>query len=375
MTPERWQQVGELYSAASELPAETRGAFLRDACGGDEALRAEVETLLASGPAAGAFLNAGAMADAAAMLTEAASDSLLGRKLGRYTVLALVGAGGMGEVYRAHDSRLHRDVAVKVLAALTTESETARQRFDREAQAVAALSHPNIRSLYDIGEADGRVYAVMEFLDGETLRARLARGPLASRKAIETGAAVADGLAAAHARGIVHRDLKPENIFITAGGQAKVLDFGLAKTREPVDASSRTLPGTILGTASYMSPEQVSGHTVDARSDIFSLGCVLYEMASGRRAFARKTSVETMTAILNDDAPDLPADGGGLRRIVAHCLEKQPEARFQSAQDLAFALRSLLSSTAPEKTVSAPGHRFVWPAIAAVFLVTTLALW
>src|SRR5262249_48546434 len=141
------------------------------------------------------------------------------------------------------------------------------------------------------------------------------------------------------------------------------------------DASSRTLPGTILGTASYMSPEQVSGHTVDARSDIFSLGCVLYEMASGRRAFARKTSVETMTAILNDDAPDLPADGGGLRRIVAHCLEKQPEARFQSAQDLAFALRSLLSSTAPEKTVSAPGHRFVWPAIAAVFLVTTLALW
>src|SRR5262249_8376135 len=322
-----------------------------------------------------AFMNAGAIADAARLLADPGAESPVGTSLDHYELVAIVGAGGMGEVYRAHDPRLNRDVAIKVLDALATQSDSARRRFHREAQAVAALSHPNIRSLYDIGEADGRVYAVMEFLDGETLRARLARGPLASRKAIETGAAIADGLAAAHACGIVHRDLKPENIFITAGGHAKVLDFGLAKTREPVDAGSRTLPGTILGTASYMSPEQVSGHTVDARSDIFSLGCVLYEMASGRRAFARKTSVETMTAILNDDAPDLPAGGGDLRRIVAHCLEKQPEARFQSAQDLAFALRSLLGSTAPEKTVSAPGHRFVWPAIAAVFLIPTLALW
>ena len=346
VTPDRWEQIGRFYAAASELPAEDRAAFLRDACRDDPTLREEVESLLASGTAAGAFLNAGAMVDAAAMLAEESNDSLVGRSLGHYKVLSLVGSGGMGEVYRARDSRLNRDVAVKVLPALTTQSESSRKRFHREAQAVAALSHPNIRALYDVGEADGRVYAVMELLEGETLRARLARGPLPSRKAMEIGAAIADGLAAAHATGIVHRDLKPENVFITAAGHVKMLDFGLAKMQEPIvaHASSESVPGVILGTAGYMSPEQASGKQVDARSDIFSLGCVLYEMVSGRRAFERRTIAETLTAILNDEPPELASESGDLRRIVAHCLEKQPDARLQSAQDLAFHLRGLLNS-------------------------------
>ena len=358
MTPERWEQIGRLYEAASELPAERRADFLRNACRDDHTLREEVESLLASGTAAGEFLGAGALADAATMLADDRGDTLVGRSLGHYRIVSLVGAGGMGEVYRAHDSRLGRDVAVKVLSSLAIQNDSARRRFHREAQAVAALSHPNIRSLYDVGEADGRVYAVMEFLDGETLRTRLSRGPLRSRKVMETAAAIAEGLAAAQARGIVHRDLKPENIFITAGGHVKVLDFGLAKMQEPVDAhaGSETVPGDILGTVGYMSPEQVSGKEVDARSDIFSLGCVLYEMVSGRRAFERKTGAETMTAVLNDEPPELASVTGDLRRIVAHCLEKQPDARFQSAQDLAFHLRGLLNSADLQDSRAALGR-------------------
>jgi eukaryotic-like serine/threonine-protein kinase len=359
VTAERWEQIGRLYEAASELPEERRAAFLRDACRDDDALREEVESLLANGVAAGEFLNAGAMLDAAKVLADDSLDPLVGRSLGHYAVISLLGAGGMGEVYKARDARLGRDVAVKVLPALATGSDSARLRFMREAKAVAALSHPNIRSLYDVGEADGRVYAVMELLEGETLRARIARGPLSSRKATEMSAAIAEGVAAAHARGIVHRDLKPENVFITAGGHVKVLDFGLAKMPDPVDphASAQTTTGVIPGTVGYMSPEQVSAGDADARSDIFSLGCVLHEMVSGRRPFERKTAAETMTAILNEDPPELEAASSDLRRIVAHCLEKQPEARFQSAQDLAFQLRGLLNSADLQDSRAALGRR------------------
>ena len=383
VTPERWEQIGRLYAAASELPSESRAAFLRDACGDDDALRAELESLLASGAAAGEFLIAGALSDAAMTLAEDSTDSLIGTSLGHYKVVSQVGAGGMGEVYQAHDSRLGRDVAVKVLPALATGSESARRQFHREAQAVAALSHPNIRSLYDVGEADGRVYAVMELLDGETLRARLARGPLPSRKAMHMGAMIADGLAAAHARGIVHRDLKPENIFITTAGHVKVLDFGLAKIPAPVDphTNTQTGPGVIVGTAGYMSPEQVSGEEVDARSDIFSLGCVLYEMVSGRRAFERQTITETLTAIRNDEPPELSSDSGDLRRIVAHCLEKQPEARFQSAQDLGFQLRGLLETgdARTSRAGNGPGapRGALWliaGIVSAIFLVVAAAV-
>jgi len=383
VTPDRWERIGRLYSAASELPAEARAGFLRDACGDDHALRGELESLLASNAAAGQFLNVGAISDAAKLLAQERAETLVGTRLGCYDIVSRIGSGGMGEVYRARDSRLARDVAVKVLPALAIESDTARKRFHREAQAVAALSHPNIRALYDVGEADGRVYAVMELLDGETLRARLVRGALPSRKAMQMGAAIADGLAAAHARGIVHRDLKPENIFITTAAHVKVLDFGLAKMPNAVDshANEQTIPGVILGTAGYMSPEQVSGAEVDARSDIFSLGCVLFEMTGGRRAFERPTIAETLTAILNDEPPELSSDNGALRRIVAHCLEKQPEARFQSAQDLAFQLRGLLESGDAQTLPAANGRgalrRVLWliaGTVSAICLVVAAAV-
>jgi Tol biopolymer transport system component len=377
MTPEKWEHIGRLYAAASALPAEARSDFLQRACEGDPALREELESLLASDAVAGDFLAAGALSDAAKLLAEDTVNSLAGGTLGHYEIRSLLGSGGMGEVYRAHDSRLGRDVAIKVLPDFASQNDSARMRFHNEAQAVAGLSHPNIRSLFDVGEADGRVYAVMELLEGETLRARLVRGPLSPRKATEIGALIADGVAAAHARGVVHRDLKPENVFITDSGQVKVLDFGLAKMQKPLEAQAiaETESGVILGTASYMSPEQVAAKEVDAHSDIFSLGCILYEMVSGRRAFERKTGAETMAAILNDEPPEPPSVGGDLRRIIARCLEKQPDARFQSAQDLAFHLRTLLNSTNAEAPARPRGERrLLWAGVPALLLVATLVV-
>jgi serine/threonine protein kinase len=228
-----------------------------------------------------------------------------GRHLGPYEIVAPLGAGGMGEVYRAQDSRLGRDVAIKVLPAAVSESPDALARFEREARAVALLSHPNILTLHDFGKSDGVSYAVLEFLDGETLRERLAAGALSLRKAVEIGVQIARGLAAAHGKGITHRDLKPENVFLTRDGQVKILDFGLARHAEgstldrpdSLTLPPATEPGVILGTVGYMSPEQVRGGGSDYRSDIFALGCVLYEMVTGRRAFQRETAAETMTAI------------------------------------------------------------------------------
>lgn len=382
VTPERWEEVDKLFEEASAVPPHTRGAFLRHACGEDHLLREEVESLLASESDAGDFLNAGALWDAAKMLAEDAVESLVGKRLGDYEVVSLIGSGGMGEVYRAHDARLGRDVALKVLPTMAAQSDSARKQFHREAQAVAVLSHPNIRSLYDVGEADGRVYAVMELLDGETLRTRLARGPLPYHKAIEIAAAIAAALAAAHARGIVHRDLKPENIFITASGYVKVLDFGLAKMQQPLETNATMLgtQGILAGTPGYMSPEQVSGKDVDARSDLFSLGCVLYELASGRRAFERKTVAETMAAILNDEPPTSEAVGVDLGRVIAHCLEKHPDGRFQSAQDLAFHLESLLHSARPQNTRADLGRlggrsRRRWLISASIVPAVALAAW
>jgi eukaryotic-like serine/threonine-protein kinase len=286
-----------------------------------------------------------------------------GSKLGPYEILTFIGAGGMGEVYRARDSRLGRDVALKVLPASFAADAERLRRFEQEARAVAALSHPNILAVHDIGQHDGTPFLVSELLEGESLRNMLVRGVLPHRKAIDYAVQIAHGLSAAHGKDIAHRDLKPDNIFITREGRVKILDFGLAKTvQKPAvhgqDAGIATMTavapatdvGTVLGTAGYMSPEQVRGVAVDCRTDIFSFGAVLYEMLSGKRAFKRDTAADTMAAILNDDLPELleserqipPA----LDRIVRHCLEKAPEHRFQSARDLAFDLESITSLTA-----------------------------
>ena len=290
-------------------------------------------------------------------------------QLGPYRIVGPLGAGGMGEVYKARDVKLDRDVAIKVLPAHMAADETARARFEREAKAIAALSHPNILAIHDFGLHDGVAYAVTELLQGETLRERLAGGMLPLRKVLQVGADIADGLAAAHEKGIVHRDLKPENIFVTSDGRVKILDFGLARQIDPgaplesETSDGRTVlgktePGTVMGTVGYMSPEQVAGRSADHRADIFSLGSVLYEMASGQRAFLRDTPAETMTAILRDDPPEMSREAGArpaaFDGVVRHCLEKRPEERFQSARDLAFALRSLLgSSTSGENSSSA----------------------
>ncbi len=304
-----------------------------------------------------------------------------GTRLGSYEIVSALGAGGMGEVYRARDKRLNRDVALKVLPELFATDPDRLARFEREAQAVAALSHPNILGIHDYGVEGTRAYAVMELLEGETLRERLASGPLPPRKAIDHGVQIARGLAAAHDKGIIHRDLKPENIVVTHDGLVKILDFGLARQAPAADGATvaqDTAPGTVMGTVGYMSPEQVRGEPVDARSDLFALGSVLYEMLTGRRAFARDTTAETMTAILRDDPPELAQARAdlppALDRIVRHCLEKNRFERFQTARDVAFALETLSgSSTSIVAPVRQTGGRWI-RAAAAVAIVGAVLL-
>ncbi|UCC31153.1 MAG: protein kinase, partial [Phycisphaerales bacterium] len=320
-----------------------------------------------------------------------------GEHLGPYEIVAPLGAGGMGEVYRAKDTRLDREVAVKVLPAHLSGDPNALTRFEREAKAVAALSHPNILAIHDVGTAGRTSFVVMELLEGETLRERVRRSPIPWRKAVEYSIAMADGLAAAHAKGIIHRDLKPENIFLTKDGMVKILDFGLARMmpdtgavppEKQADTPTMTLdtrPGTVLGTVNYMSPEQISGRATDARTDVFSFGCVLYEMVTGSRAFMGKSVAETTTAILRDE-PTPMADSGHvvpveLDREIARCLEKKPELRIQSARDLAFNLRDLLSDSGlskPTAAYTAPrmramlGLQLIVGVVAIVALLLTL---
>jgi eukaryotic-like serine/threonine-protein kinase len=278
-----------------------------------------------------------------------------GTKLGPYQIEGFLGAGGMGEVYRAHDSRVGRDVAVKILPPAVTADASALARFEREARAVAMLSHPNIVALYEFGASDGMTYAVMELLEGESLRSRLASGPLAPRKTVEIAAQIARGLAAAHDKHIAHRDLKPENVFIATDGNVKILDFGLARQTSELLPGSETAPtaavtgpGIVLGTVGYMAPEQVRGERSDHRADIFALGCIVHEMLTGHRAFERGTAAETMTAILREEpSPPLSTVSGvplAVERILNRCLEKRPEERFQSARDLTFAVESSLDA-------------------------------
>jgi len=315
-----------------------------------------------------------------------------GTQIGPYKILGPLGAGGMGEVYRAHDGRLGRDVALKVLPEKFAGDPERLVRFEREARAVAGLAHPNILVLHDFGAERGLAFAVTELLEGQTLRKCLAGVALPWRKAGELAVAIADGMAAAHAKGIVHRDLKPENVFITADERIKILDFGLAKLLNedlPADnvetqASNLTKTGTILGTAPYMSPEQLRGEEVDARSDIFSFGCILYEMLAGKRPFTGKTHADMCGAILHSDPPDQAETGKNvpveLERLIRRCLEKNPEARFQSARDLAFALRGIGTPAVEPQAAPPPARPYVnWlltvPCILVAALMVAAILW
>ena len=317
---------------------------------------------------------------------------MIGSDLGPYHILAKLGEGGMGEVYRARDPRLDREVAIKVLPASLATDAASLARFEREAMSIAKLSHPNILAIHEFGRHDGIVYVVTELVIGDTLRARLERGPLLVRRALAYAVQIARGMAAAHARGIIHRDLKPDNVMITGDDQVRILDFGLAKPIDVPDtdmtrAGVRTSAGTVLGTFGYMAPEQVRGLPLDHRADIFAFGAMLYEMLSGERAFAGATAADTMTAVLTKDPADLDtarlAISPGLDRLVRRCLEKAPDLRFQSANDLAFALETLAqptSSGAPDMRPLAPPARRAWArllpwGVAALALLLAAASW
>src|SRR5262245_31363193 len=318
-------------------------------------------------------------------------------RLGPYEIIASIGAGGMGEVYHARDTRLGRDVAIKVLPASFSDDPERLHRFQQEACAASALNHPNILSIFDVGTHDSSSYVVSELLEGQTLRQRLSGTALPQRKAIDYALQIVHGLAAAHEKGIVHRDLKPDNLFITNDGRVKILDFGLAKLTGAGNSELSqtgiptrrvdTDPGKVMGTVGYMSPEQVKGRSVDHRSDIFSFGAILYEMLSGRRAFHGESAAETMSAILREDPPDLSETNQrispALERLVNHCLEKNPEERFHSASDLAFALEALSGSaptSAQTTVVSAITARrltrreLIFASVAAVAIVALVAV-
>src|SRR5436305_6551923 len=316
-----------------------------------------------------------------------------GTKLGPYEIQSTLGAGGMGEVYRARDTRLQRDVALKILPESFAREGDRLHRFEQEARAVAALNHPNILAIFDTGQDNGSPYLVSELLEGETLRAVLDAGVLPQRRTIEYGVQIAQGLAAAHDKAIVHRDLKPENIFVNKDGRIKILDFGLAKLAQKASAaaaddgitltSSHTAAGMVMGTASYMAPEQVRGEAADPRTDIFAFGAVLYEMASGKRVFRREATAETMTAVLKEDPPELNDAGypisPALDRIVRRCLEKTPDQRFQSSKDLSFALGALsgTDSSAARRVTSSPRKLplLLWASVAAALLLAIGITW
>jgi hypothetical protein len=308
----------------------------------------------------------------------------VGSWLGPYEILSPLGAGGMGEVYKARDTRLERTVAIKVLPDRVSSDAAALTRFEREAKVVAMLSHPNILAIHDVGSEGGVVYAVTELLEGQTLGELLATGPLAPRRIVSISREMAEGLAAAHARGVVHRDLKPENVFVTKDGHVKILDFGLAGdvvalgengTSAPTEGRL-TEPGAVMGTVGYMSPEQVRGQALDHRSDVFSFGAILYEMLSGRRAFKKPTAAETMTAVLNEEPPELPPMSGAvssLQHVARRCLEKSPESRFQDSRDLVFALEMAsegLGGSGAQPAASEPkARRWTLPAMLGFVVV------
>ena len=359
MEAERWKQVDELLQSALQVPFEQRDEFLRQACAGDAGLEQEVRSLLASDQSAGGFLQGPAIKDAAQMIAlseaQSRSSALFGQTISHYRVLRRLGSGGMGAVYEAEDVRLGRHVALKLLLESQATSSKALQRFEQEARAISSLNHPNICTLYEVEEYDGKPVIVMELLEGQTLKERMRAGRVSLKELLEWGIDVADALDAAHASGLVHRDIKPANLFIGSRGRIKVLDFGLAKLTTTLPGTARleedslTSLGVIPGTTPYMSPEQVRGDELDGRTDVFSLGAVLYEMATGRRAFGEKNIPLTMEAVLNRQPvspreidPELPPE---LEGIINKALAKDRELRYQAAADLRTDLNQLKHDT------------------------------
>ena len=375
MTPDRWQTIERLYHATLERSASERDGFLADACQGDEALRTEVASLIAHGLDAPAVLDAQPSRELRAALTRrfdeqpAVPGRYLGRQFGPYALQALLAAGGMGEVYRAADTRLNRTVAIKILL-----HDPERRELAREAEIVSSLNHPHICTIHDIGSEDGVDYIVMEYLEGDTLQQRLSRGAIPLGRAIEYCAQIVDALDKSHRRGIVHRDIKPANVMLTPAG-VKVLDFGIA-TR-----LGRSDPRPAVATPAYGSPEQLAGHPVDARTDIFSFGAVAYEMITGRRAFQGDTPVAVIASVRDDEppplrdlAPDVPES---LARTLSRCLAKAPDERWQTANDLLFELRSLATVTIDPAITDRPVRMRSWTerAVWAAALVTALILY
>src|SRR5262249_20939341 len=367
MGTERWKQIEKLYTAALECDASGRDAFLDQACAGDEALRREVESLLACQAEAESFIEAPALEVAAQLLANEQTDSGQKQRIGPYKLGAKLGAGGLGEGYRARDTSLGRKVAVKLLPAEFTTDAGRVRRFAQEARAASALNHPNIITIHEIGETDSTHYIVTEYVEGETLRQRMNAAPQQRMKvseAIETAAQIAAALSAAHEAGITHRDIKPENVMLRCDGIVKVLDFGLAKLMEtqaaPVDSQASTVAklsteaGVVMGTPRYMSPEQARGEKVDARTDIFSLGVMLYEMLAGRAPFMGATTSEVIAAILRDEPPALAEAPPALERIASRALRKDRAERYQTAKTLLDDLNQLKEQLLVEKLVVPP---------------------
>jgi serine/threonine-protein kinase len=405
MTPERYQQIDRLTDAALELAVEERAAFLDQACADDQELRRQVERLLEAHEIEDGFLSAPALETFAQEMAVVQARSLIGRKLGRYRILSLLGAGGMGEVYLAEDDALGRKVALKLLPAEFTRDQDRLRRFKQEARAASSLNHPNIVTIYEIGETDEIHFIATEFIDGQTLRQRLAQGRLELSAALDVGIQVAIALSAAHEAGIVHRDIKPENLMLRRDGYLKVLDFGLSKLTEPqtVGASTTesemtgisTAPGMVMGTINYMSPEQARGLKVDHRTDIFSLGVTLYEMLAGRRPFEGATTSDALAAILTKEPEPLEEyrneAGPKLSRAVMRCLAKEREERYQNSSELVAILKtenergeqpplggarqSPGGGIGGDATRAFHRSRSVWVATATMLMIAAFAYW
>ncbi len=402
MTPELWKRLDALFHEALELQGVARAAFLAEACGDDQQLREEAERLIAAHERESSFIDSPIFAQTAGLTDDDCPESLVGRDIGPYQVISQLGRGGMGEVFLAKDIRLERKVALKLLPAAFTQNPDRVRRFEREAKAASALNHPNILTIHEIGQAStedgGAHYIVSEFVEGETLREQMQCGPVSLTTALEVAQQVASALAAAHAAGIVHRDIKPENVMVRPDGLVKVLDFGLAKLTErpaaapEADSQAETMarlstePGVVMGTISYMSPEQARGLKVDHRTDIFSLGVMLYEMIAGRRPFEGATMSDVIVSLLTAEPPPLKqhcaAATAELERIVGKCLAKDREARYQSTEEPLAELKTLRSgheAEAPAATrrVEGAGAWFAlrrWPVIFAIATVLIVGL-